>query len=316
MEYIILVGIFCFTTFTVMGLAGKISKKEIYQDRLNTLNETFPEKEADPRKKKPTKRIGQAIFRLFAPQSFKDNIQAQLIRAGLPLRSEEYMVISLFCILLFPVAITVLLNNTILSIAALIIGSFIPKIYLDLKKERRLQTFNNQLGDALTVVANALRAGFGFQQAMDTVKREMPDPLAAEFSWTLREMNLGIAQEEALFNMGKRVKSDDLDLVITGIIIQRQVGGNLAEILENISETIRERIRIKKEIKVLTAQGRLSGLIIGLLPVALILAMLMINPDYFYIMLHNPIGLYLLGAGFVLEIIGILVIRKITDIKI
>ena len=316
MEYFIVLAVFGFIMFLVMGLIKTISKKDVYQDRLNMINETFGEKEPEEDKKKLTDRIGEVILKIIASQSLKDNIQAQLIRAGLPLRSEEFIVICLFFILFVPLLLAVLVSNTLVSIMALMIGLFIPKIYLDLKKNKRLQLFNSQLGDALIVMANALRAGFGFQQAMDTVRREMPDPLATEFTWTLREMNLGISQDEALLNMGQRVKSDDLDLIITGIIIQKQVGGNLAEILENISGTIRERARIKKEIKVLTAQGRLSGLIIGVLPILLIFAMLTINPDYFNKMLHNPLGMMFLGAGAVLEVIGMFVIRKITDIEL
>lgn len=316
MEYFIVLAVFGFIMFLVMGLIKTISKKDVYQDRLNMINETFGEKEPEEDKKKLTDRIGEVILKIIASQSLKDNIQAQLIRAGLPLRSEEFIVICLFFILFVPLLLAILVSNTLVAIMALIIGLFIPKIYLDLKKNKRLQLFNSQLGDALIVMANALRAGFGFQQAMDTVRREMPDPLATEFTWTLREMNLGISQDEALLNMGQRVKSDDLDLIITGIIIQKQVGGNLAEILENISGTIRERARIKKEIKVLTAQGRLSGIIIGVLPIILIFAMLTINPDYFNKMLHNPLGIMFLGAGAVLEVIGMLVIRKITDIEL
>jgi tight adherence protein B len=316
-EYFIVLAVFGFIMFLVMGLIKTISKKDVYQDRLNMINESFGEKEQEEAdKKRVTDRIGEAILKIFASQSLKDNIQAQLIRAGLPLRSEEFIVICLFFILFVPLLLAILVSNTLVAIMALIIGLFIPKIYLDLKKNKRLQLFNSQLGDALIVMANALRAGFGFQQAMDTVRREMPDPLATEFTWTLREMNLGISQDEALLNMGQRVKSDDLDLIITGIIIQKQVGGNLAEILENISGTIRERARIKKEIKVLTAQGRLSGIIIGVLPIILIFAMLTINPDYFNKMLHNPLGIMFLGAGAVLEVIGMLVIRKITDIEL
>ncbi len=315
MDFAVSLAVFGFILFAVMGLIKTISKKEIYQERLDMLNETFGEKEveADP---PITKKAGQIILRIFASQTLKDNIQAQLISAGVPLRSEEFIAICLFCILFIPLLLALLVKNTMIPIIALLIGLFIPKIYLAMKKDKRLQTFNNQLGDALVVMANALRAGFGFQQAMDSVRKEMSAPLATEFTWTLREMNLGISQEESLLNMGKRVKSDDLDLIITGIIIQKQVGGNLAEILENIAGTIRERARIKKEIKVLTAQGRLSGLIIGVLPIVLIFAMLAINPDYFNAMLYDSRGLIFLGAGAVLEVIGMLVIRKITDIEL
>jgi tight adherence protein B len=172
------------------------------------------------------------------------------------------------------------------------------------------------LGDALVIMANALRAGFGFQQAMDAVRKEMPAPISTEFSWTLREMNLGFGTEEALLNMSKRVGNESLDMVITGIIIQRQIGGNLAEILDNISNTIRERARIKKEIRVLTAQGRMSGAVIGLLPVILIGIMLIINPSYFNYMIQDSRGILILAAAGVSEILGIILIKRITQVDL
>jgi tight adherence protein B len=163
-------------------------------------------------------------------------------------------------------------------------------------------------------MSNALRAGFSFMQAMDMVGREMPDPISKEFSRTYREISLGAITEEALQKMVKRVSSDDLDLLVTAVLIQRQVGGNLAEVLDNISHTIRERIRIKGEIRTLTAQGRISGLIIGIIPPCLIVLLLLINPSYMQPLLYTQLGWMMLAAGACTEFIGILLIKKIISI--
>ena len=194
-----------------------------------------------------------------------------------------------------------------------ILTLILPGIYINIKKARRLQTFEAQLADSVVMMANALRGGFGFQQAMETVVKEMPPPIATEFDWCLREMNLGFSQEEALLHLGERVKSEDLDMVISGIIIQKQVGGNLAQILDNIGDTmLTARI---KQVRAPTAQGKLSGLIIGLLPVALLAIMLVLNPEHVYFLFKDQRGLVMLGAAVVMEIIGAFFINRIIDIE-
>lgn len=315
MELILSLSGFGLVTSIVMAIMRSISHYETYQARLATLDDKIAETpHTKPRSRYLVKNAVSAISRLFAARSITRELQNQLLRAGIPLKGEEYLTIWLFSIILLPGVIYLFtLSPWALPIGTLL-GIILPRVYLKRKQDERLQALNGQLGDALVTMANGLRAGFGFQQAMDSVKRELPDPIASEFAWTLREMNLGSSHEEALLNLGRRVGSDDLDMIITGIIIQRQVGGNLAEILDNISGTIRERSRIKREIKVLTAQGRLSGLIIGLLPLVLIAVMLLINPDYFNVMIRDIRGIVMLGTAALLELIGFILINKIIDI--
>lgn len=317
MELAICLGVFGLVVFLVAALFKSFSHHDLYQKRLSSV---LDGNNADQTPTKPYRLSFKAVLKkisgLFASRSLRENIQAQLISAGIPLKAEEYIILCVFLILVLPLILYFLSNNLWLAIISLICGTFLPRVYVQHQKDGRLHTFNQQLGDALVVMANALRAGFGFQQAMDTVRRELPAPIATEFTWTLREMNLGFSNEEALLNMGKRLNSQDLDMIITAIIIQRQVGGNLAEILDNISQTIRERAKIKQDIKTLTAQGKLSGLIIGFLPVVLIAVMLMINPAYFYVMLNDSRGIAVLAAACVAEVLGIVIIRKIIDINL
>ncbi|MEW6182304.1 MAG: type II secretion system F family protein [Bacillota bacterium] len=243
-------------------------------------------------------------------------LEEQLAQADILLRAEEFLAI-VFCIMLLAAAFGFSVTHSITGgLGGLFFGFFIPNMVLRMSKGRRLKTFNSQLADALALMANTLRAGFGFLQAMDVIRKEMAPPISKEFGRALTEMNLGIASEEALTNLVNRVKSEDLDLVITAVIIQRQVGGNLASMLDSIAETIRERVRLQGEVKSLTAQGRISGMVIGFMPIALAGMLLLINRDYLYTMFTNKIGITMLCVAGIGELIGMLAIKKIVDIKI
>ena len=161
------------------------------------------------------------------------------------------------------------LGNPLALLVGALIGFILPRFWLGRRKSGRLNAFNKQLPDTITLIANALRAGSSFLQAMELVVRESRPPISAEFGRVIREVNLGLPFEHALENMVRRVQSDDLELMATAISIQHQVGGNLAEILDSIAYTIRERIRIKGEIRTLTAQQRLSGYVVAVLPIGL-----------------------------------------------
>lgn len=317
MVVVLLLAVLGLVTFLVLALTISFKKSDIYEQRLQQLQnqENSSSKQLKSARTDITPNFIGTISKIFAAHAFTEEIQIQLIRAGIMLKGEEYITICLLWLIIVPLLIWLLTNNIWLSLTLLLLGSFIPGAYLNHRKEKRAAALNQQLGDALVVMANSLRAGFGLQQAMDMVRKEMPAPISSEFTWTIREMNLGFSQEDALINMGKRVNGDNLNMVITAILIQRQVGGNLAEILYNISNTIRERAQLKKEIQTLTAQGRLSGLIISLLPVALILAMMAINPDYITLLFKDPRGLYLLGAGGLMMLTGIILIQKIIKIE-
>lgn len=307
--FLTFISVSCLTLAVLKG----VTKTDVYQERLKQVSGSQERPNRDSSRRLSTSGMIAALAHMVAPGSVAKKVQSDLLRAGIPLKAPEYLVLSFSLIIVLPLLSYVITHNTVLALMTVVLGVILPRLWVNNKKEKRLQAINQQLGDSLVIMANALRAGFGFQQAMDTVRREMPVPISSEFAWTLREMNLGVSQEEALYNMGKRVGSDDLDMVITGIIIQRQVGGNLAEILENISQTIRERDKIKRNIKVLTAQGRMSGIVIGLLPVLLVGFMVVFNPAYFRIMIEKPLGMGMLVAAGVMELVGAIVIKKMVS---
>jgi len=205
------------------------------------------------------------------------------------------------------------------SLAALgsaVVGGMLPYLYLQRKKKKRIEQFETQLPEALDMTKDALKAGFSFESALTMVAQEMPDPLGIEFAITFEEQNLGVSLAEALANLRERVPSEDLDLFITALMIQKRTGGNLAEILQKAGSTIRARVKFQQAIKSKTAQGRFSGIILVLLPVALGAAIMVLNPDYILTLFRDKIGNYLLGITVFMQILGILVIKRIINIKV
>lgn len=239
----------------------------------------------------------------------------ELSQAGVPLRPDEFLMLRLTGgIVLF--LLFLLIGNFLLGLVGFFAGySLIPMLYLNRAQRMRINQFNYQLSSALSTMANSLRAGFSLFQAMKSLSNEMSPPISTEFSRTLKEINLGTPTEHALQNMSDRVKSEDLELVVLAMIIQRQVGGNLAEVLDKIGHTINERIRVQREIKTLTAQGRISGIIIGLLPFFLAGAIIFMNPEYMATFFSHPLGYFLTGLGLFAQFLGVMMIRKIVNIQ-
>jgi len=258
----------------------------------------------------------RALSRFWVAKNRVKKVEKKLLQAGIPLKGEEFLTAISLTIIAAIIIGLVLFQNIGLTIILVLVSSIMPKLIVESAIKKRLKLFDKQIGDALVIISNSMRAGFSFIQAMDMVSKEMPNPISGEFSRTLREISMGTPTQNALNNLSERVGSDDLDLVITAILIQRQVGGNLAEVLDNISSTIRERIRIAGEIRTLTAQGRISGMIIGSLPIGLALMIFMIDQNYILTLFRDPWGLIMIGLGIGAQIIGFLLIKKVIQIEV
>jgi tight adherence protein B len=264
--------------------------------------------------------LAKRIEKAMAKTSFAELTATKLARADVRLTVGEFVMTKIiaalggfgFGLLLGREAGLVAL---LVGLAFSLPGSFLPDLYVAFKARARLSRFNNQLGDAITLMSNSLRSGYSLLQSMEMVSREAPVPMSHEFMRVVREVGLGISHQDAFSNLLRRVPSEDLDLLITAINVQHEVGGNLSEILDVIGHTIRERVRIKGEINVLTAQGQMSGYVITLLPVGLGLALFMINPKYMSQILAWPWICMPIGAG-VMVFIGYLAMRKIVTIEV
>lgn len=199
--------------------------------------------------------------------------------------------------------------------AGALAGILMGLALLGLRIRRRRKKFTNQLGDMLTMVANALRAGFSFMQAFELISREMDAPMGREVQLVVNEVNLGNTLESALDNMQRRVVSPDFELVVTAVLIQRQVGGDLASILDTISETIAERVRMRREVLALTAQGRASGWVVALVPIGLAAFLYIFNPSYIQPLFESDMGRMFVVGSLILECIGMFIIHRIVDIR-
>ncbi len=263
--------------------------------------------------------LRDSLNRLFQPAADrmgrgKPSVAEQLQRADLKLRPSEYFMIQVGTGAL--VGLIAYWRWGLLFLLLFFVGYMIPSFYVRYRISQRLKKFNAQLGDTLTLLSNALKAGYSFAQAIDTVAKNAVAPIGDEFGRAVREMNLGGSPDEALSNITKRIASADFDLVATAYSIHRTVGGNLAEILDNIAYTIRERVRIKGEIQTLTAQARASGTIITALPILLAAFMFFVTPTYFQPMFGSIIGWILLAIGAFMIFIGNLIIRRIVAIEV
>ncbi|HZX47287.1 MAG: type II secretion system F family protein [Clostridia bacterium] len=257
------------------------------------------------------RRLGRSLIR----EERSARLELQLIRAGILLRSEEYIIIVYLSVLIPPILIYMLTGNIFASAVTAVAGFLLPRQFLNASIRKRLNKFNQQLPDAINVMIYSLKSGLSLIQAVESVANEMSDPISGEFRRMLNEITLlSRPRNEAFENMSKRVSSDDLDLVVTAIIIQSQVGGNLAEVLENILETVRDRITIKGEIRAITAQGRISGIIVASIPVFVGTMILFIDPGYLEPLVTKPIGWLLIGFCIMSEFLGFVFMKKIMTI--
>lgn len=246
----------------------------------------------------------------------KSKTEKLLISSDIGLSIEEFNAIRIILMMVITILFYFLFKNINLIFIIPVLTWIIPIILLKVKNKKRINLFETQLGDAISMFSNSLKAGYSFLQAVNSVAKDMPDPVSNEFKILLKEISLGVNVNDALDNLMSRVNSKDLSLMIIAIKIQRETGGNLAEILNNISETIRERIKIQGEIKTLTAQGRMSGLIIGSMPPVLGLIIFFINRQYISVLFNTSIGKVIILFAIVSEIIGLLFIKKIVNIDI
>jgi tight adherence protein B len=215
-----------------------------------------------------------------------------------------------------PLVFGVAIFNLVIGAGLAVVGYMLPAMWVNGRKKKRTERINAQLVDMLGLVANSLKSGYGLMQSFEFASRQMLPPIAVEIRRMLREANLGASSEDALSALGDRVESSDLDMVLTAINIQRTVGGNLAEILDKVGNTMRERERIRGEIATLTSQQKMTGIVIGGLPVFMFAIFMVMNPAYMSLLFTETIGKGILGACIALETVGYLAMKRIMAIEI
>jgi tight adherence protein B len=315
--------LFTVTLFFLLVLQRFSPKKELTETRINRYLGSGTEEEKtniqEPKKFQRAMQLRfakQTVKKYLAKKDKTSQIETLLSQAGVPLKPEEYVMFKWISIALGAGILNLFVGNLIVIPLGAYIGSVIPKMILKKRQRARLKKFNDALPEMISTIVGALRAGFSFPQALKSVAEESSSPMKEEMELVLKEMQYGVTIEESLNKLKERMPSEDLNLMVQAILIQRQVGGNLATVLDQIANTIRERIKIHGQIKTLTAQGRMSGMVVALLPVILGGFLLVIEPNYMSVMFSNPIGLLLLGVGAVSCLIGFVFITKITAIEV
>ncbi len=343
MDDTLTVGIAAVAGLAVLLIAVGVARSRAgsdVNDRLARYASGKPDRPDKPEKSGSTRGPGLAdalqssaalmqLNKVVEQRDFGANLARELARADLKLKVSEYLMIWVGITLGLPLGMLVLslvlpgLGNPIVLLAGVFIGFMLPRFWLGRRKSSRIGAFNKQLPDTITLLANGLRAGSSFLQAVELVVREARPPISTEFSRVIREVNLGLAFDDALENMVRRVRSDDLELMATAIAIQHTVGGNLAEILDSIAFTIRERVRIKGEINTLTAQQKMSGYVVGFLPIGLAGFLFIAEPKFMEPMFDSriafaglPVGVFILALGGFSMFMGFTFIRKIVDIEV
>ena len=258
----------------------------------------------------------QRTAKPIADWNISKKLDFKLKQAGIPIFGAEFVVITLIISAFAATFFYIVSFNTMaVPIAVFGVPMFLA-IVIRRRISKRRESFTEQLGDCLTTVSNALRAGYSFQQAMDVVAREMEPPMSSEFERVTTDVAMGVTLEEALEQMNTRVGSPDFDLVVTAVLIQREIGGNLAQILDTISYTINERIRMKREISALTAQGRFSAWVLLVLPFVVAIFCWFFNHDQMMLFVTEEIGRIAMAVALIMEIIGFIIIQKIVDIEL
>lgn len=316
---LIIGGVIAVILLVVGIIISTTSDRSLVDDRLNKYLEDEQKENGDFKEDKKGA-LTDWVNKRVEKSSIGEKISRELAQADLKFKPGEY--IALYFIAMFGGALIAFLLGGRLVISAFIgalIGAFLPRAYVKSQKTKRLQRFNDQLPDMLNLMVNGLRAGYSTLQAMEAVSKELPPPICDEFRRVVQEMQLGITMEKALANLLRRIPSPDLDFVITAINVQREVGGNLAEIMDIISYTIRERIRIKGDIRVLTSQASYSGKALALMPLGLLCILWFLNRDY-VMTFFAPETIWcgvgaLVAAGFLI-IIGYFVMTRITMIEV
>ncbi len=315
MAILIIIGVVTVVAvvFLVITLSRKPAGDDLLEERLGEREKKRKKKKKDTGKKESI--VGAAVDRAVEGRGFAQTLATQLAQANMKWTVGEFLVLTAL-ISLSAATLFYAVNRPVLIPIGLLAGFFGPRIYVGMRKNKRLKSFNDQLGDALNLMVNSLRAGYSTMQAMEVISNEMPAPISEEFGRVVLELQLGVPFDTSMSNLLRRMPSPDMDLVVTAMNVQREVGGNLAEVLDSISFTIRERVRIKGEIKVMTSQGRITGYLITGIPFVLGAFIYFINPEFMGLLFTDPCGWIMLGLSVFLIFLGYFSITKIVNIEV
>jgi len=321
MDSAILTIVFLAATTVVLIMLGAqkvfTQKKERLQERVAVVaakEDTLAATAKVEKQKADWLNVGAIVSRLAGPDFLRKQADT-LASADVAWRPGEFLTMRLsFAAIGLAVSMAITERAEIIAMLAAA-GFWLPVLYIKRRKTKRQSNFDMQLPDALQLIVNSLRAGFSFNKAMEVASQASTPPISSDFASVQREVNLGASIEDALQGMARRAQSPEFDIVVSAYLIQREVGGNLAVIMEKVADTVRQRLRMRGELRVLTAQGRISGYVVGLLPIGVFGAVMVAAPDYLDPLVKTSMGRGALAFAVFWQALGVLMIKKITDIK-
>ncbi len=280
----------------IKKLYSNYDKRNLYHNLINS--------------RKNQKREQKELFKV------SDKFATELLAADITTEPSEFLLMWGILVLVPAFLIYLINGKVVVAIGVMLICALGPFVYIKKKISDRANKFAVQFGDALKVICNGVQAGLSFQIAMRSVTKNMEDPIASEFERALLEMDYGVTQIDALKHMNERIKNPDLDILISTLAINQKTGGSLSSILTTISDTVKKRVQIKAEVSQLCAQGNMSAIVISGLPILVFIAISIMNPSYIEPMFEDELGRLLLAGSAVMEIIGILIVKKITYVRL
>ena len=336
---LLIAGLVCFAViFALMGVWVLLSNRGTMGQKIHMRLEGVRQIKdfelgdaiaAAEEKKKKTKEKRQDVIRKkafsdipvlekrFGSEPWAERLSARLRQAQMPISVTGFILISVACGAAGTLAAIVWQGfNWLLILIAFPVMAVLPYAYLTLAVTRRVKRFSTQFPDALDLLSSCVKSGLALNAAINNVADEMPDPIGDEFKIIADELTLGVELSDALRHFNERLDTPDVQFFCTALMIQKETGGNLSEVLDGLQKTIRERFRILRQVKTLTAQGRLSGWVVGLLPIVLGFTIYTLKPDYMRTLLDTPEGRKLLYVGGSLQVVGMFLIRKIVNIKV
>ncbi|KKK36629.1 hypothetical protein WQ57_18460 [Mesobacillus campisalis] len=314
-----LLFIFLGSSLIIFLLLKNVFKKRWMENRMKDFLPVRKEEETEQNAAEKERQLKGALFsasRLFRNIQFSQRTEKLLLEAGSALKPEEYLFVRVSLFFLAGIGAFLFAFPWYVWVMAAVMAYVLPDIQMKRKREKRLKMISYQLVEILGMMANSMRAGFSFMQAMQLVGKEMPAPLGPEFERVVRESSLGVPLDDVFKEMVRRLPNKELEVVVRAILAQRKSGGNLAALMETMEDTVRGRIRILEELNTLTAQGRMSSWVITLLPVGLGLYLALVNKEYFDPMLNHPLGLLMLTVAGISIITGWFFIQRIIKIEV
>ena len=313
-----LVGALCMGSIVILslGVARLLSSRNTVTNRFEHYVWRQAASGDDAAATRPTGALTRGVDTVLARRGNKADLTRDLARADLRMTPAEFVIINFTCVFAALGLFLLIFKVWYVALPFSFIGYYLPHLFLKFRQARRQATFSAQLPNALNLISSSLRSGYSLLQSIELLSKEMPPPIGEEFGRVVREMGLGIALEPALNNLMRRMDNPDLELLVNAILIQHQTGGNLAEILEIISHTIRERVRIKGEIRVLTSQQQFSGYIVGALPFGVTIVLFVVNPAYMGQLFSGLCGILMFSTALILVGIAFVLIRKIVSFEV